>query len=150
MKYSNVGDRILTASMKDGQLVIWSWCGRGLASKSTSGFHPGHNSKFSNLSQLCIQLTSTSGGGTAKVHCDGVAWTCDDMKVITSQSSPTKASGSTDIIPESHVMYVWDSHSGKCLMGILSSHSSLCSALAPHPTLSSVVATAGSDGVLNV
>eukprot|EP00571_Detonula_confervacea_P009850 CAMPEP_0172301324 /NCGR_PEP_ID=MMETSP1058-20130122/3238_1 /TAXON_ID=83371 /ORGANISM="Detonula confervacea, Strain CCMP 353" /LENGTH=2176 /DNA_ID=CAMNT_0013011391 /DNA_START=239 /DNA_END=6769 /DNA_ORIENTATION=- len=159
MQYSNAGYRILTASMKDGQLVIWSWGKEGsmtsagdFASKSTACFHPGPNSKFSNLSQLCIQLTPTSGGGpsTAKVHCDGAAWTCDDMKVITSQSSPTKASGSTDIIPGSHMMYVWDSHSGKCLMGILSSHSSLCSALAPHPTLSSVVATAGSDGVVNV
>ncbi|KAL7540285.1 hypothetical protein ACHAXR_010002 [Thalassiosira sp. AJA248-18] len=127
--------------MKDGNVCIWS------------GFHlgPPMHARFSNISQLCIQLrpVSRDGPNAAKVHCDGVAWTCDDMKVITSQSSPTKAS-STDIIPDSHMIYVWDSDSGKCLMGIISSHSSLCSALAPHPHLSSVVASAGSDGVVNV
>lgn len=139
MKYSSAGDRLLTASIKDGNVCIWS------------GFHAEViPTSFSNISKLCLQLNTASHvAHGSKVHCDGVAWTCDDLKVITSQSCPQKASG-TDIIPDTQMLYVWDSHSGKCLMGINASHSSLCSALAPHPFLPSVVASAGSDGVVNV
>ena len=141
LQYSSAGDRILTASMKDGNVCIWS------------GFHQGPmHAKFSNISQVCIKLSPVSQGGpsTANVHCDGVAWTCDDTKVITSQSSPTKEATITDIIPFSNMIYVWDSLSGQCLLGLMSTHSSLCSALAPHPHLPSVIATAGADGVVNV
>ena len=140
MKYSSAGDRILTASMKDGNVCIWS------------GFHPPPLPvRFVISSQLCIQLgeVSRDGPSTVKVNCDGVAWTCDDMKVITSQSSPAKGR-ETEIIPESQTIFVWDSHTGKCLMGITSSHSSLCPSLAPHPHLPSVFASAGADGAVNV
>lgn len=140
MKYSSAGDRIMTASMKDGNVCIWS------------GFHAAPlPATFCISSQLVIQLSEASrdGSHTVKVNCDGVAWTCDDMKVITSQSTPIKASG-TEIIPESHLIYVWDSHSGKCLMGITSSHNALCPSLAPHPHLSSVFASTGADGAVNV
>ena len=163
MKYSNAGDRILTASMKDGALCIWSWGREGSMTSGTNnssglGSVPpspssrsGSSNKFSNISQLVIQLSPLSGGGpsTAKVHCDGVAWTCDDTKVITAQSSPTiqsmMPSEQMDIIPDSHMIYVWDSHTGRCLLGIMSSHTSLSSALAPHPKLPSVFASAGVD-----
>lgn len=125
--------------------------------------------KFSNVSRLVIKLTPVAGESSAvraqrqkqasaatattpsvRVNCDGVTWTCDDMKIVTSQSSPTKVSDLTEIIPGSQMIYVWDSRSGKCLMGITSSHSSLCSVIAPHPALPSVVASAGADGVVNV
>jgi hypothetical protein len=139
MKYSSAGDRILTASMKDGNVCIWS------------GFHPPPLPvRFTISSQLFIQLRELShDGSNAKVNCDGVAWTCDDTKVITSQSSPMKGSG-IGIIPGSHFICVWDSHTGKCLMGITSSHNSLCPSLAPHPHLPSVFASAGADGAVNV
>jgi WD40 repeat protein len=140
MKYSSAGDRIMTASMKDGNVCIWS------------GFHTAHlPATFCISSQLVIQLSDASrdGSHTVKVNCDGVAWTCNDMKVITSQSTPIKASG-TEIIPESHLIYVWDSHSGKCLLGITSSHNALCPSLAPHPHLPSVFASTGADGAVNV
>jgi WD40 repeat protein len=140
MKYSSAGDRIMTASMKDGNVCIWS------------GFHTSPlPATFCISSQLVIQLSEASrdGSHTVKVNCDGVAWTCDDMKVGTSQSTPIKASG-TEIIPESHLIYVWDSHSGKCLMEITSSHNALCPSLAPHPYLPSVFASTGADGAVNV
>jgi len=159
LKYSNAGDRILTASMKDGVVCIWSWGKEGginmmgnSANPMMSDTHPGPMyTRMSNMSQLLIELTHvTSQQKDASAHCDGVAWTCDDMMVVTSQSTPSKAGDGTDIIPESHMIYVWDSRSGRCLMGIISSHNSLSSTLAPHPTLSSVIATAGADGVVNV
>lgn len=139
IKYSSAGDRILTASEDDGNVCIWS------------GFHTDAvPSRFSNISKLCIQLCSASHvGHGAKVRCDGVAWMCDDLKVVTSQSILANTN-SLDIIPESHMLHVWDSHSGKCLMGISGSHSSISIALAPHPFLPSVVALAGLDGCVNV
>ena len=140
MTYSGAGDRIMTASMKDGIAIIWS------------GFYQGSKYAFSNISKVIIKLNPVSQGGpsTANVHCDGVVWTCDDSMVITSQSSPSKDDTITDIIRNSNMIYVWDSLTGKCLLGIMSSHSSLCSALAPHPHLPSVIATAGADGIVNV
>eukprot|EP00984_Skeletonema_dohrnii_P035801 scaffold35992_cov139-Skeletonema_dohrnii-CCMP3373.AAC.2 len=174
MMYSNAGDRILTASQKDGVVRIWSWSKENTiiidghsSNASVSDFHSdARHTKFSNLSQVMIRLTpvtqrESTGTNTSRrkgvpsssvsqsVNCDGVAWTCDDMKVVTSQSSPLKSTG-TEISPGSQMIYVWDSHSGKCLMGIYSSHTSLCSVLVPHPTVQSVIVSAGSDGIVNV
>ncbi len=173
MMYSNAGDRILTASQKDGVVRIWSWSKENTiiidghsSNASVSDFHSdARHTKFSNLSQVMIRLTPVtqressttnsrrkgvpSSSVSSSVNCDGVAWTCDDMKVVTSQSSPLKPTG-TEINPGSQMIYVWDSHSGKCLMGIYSSHNSLCSVLVPHPTVQSVIVSAGSDGIVNV
>ncbi|KAL7463577.1 hypothetical protein ACHAXS_003932, partial [Conticribra weissflogii] len=173
MKYSNAGDRILTASMKDGVVRVWSWSkeksirsdGNSVNSKVSDFRADKKNAKFENLSQLLIRLTpinnksqsslskrkaaSSATSNLPTVNCDGVAWTCDDMKVVTSQSSPLKTNG-TDIVPGSHMFFVWDSHTGRCLMGISSSHDSLCSTVASHPFIPSIFATAGSDGVVNV
>ncbi|KAL3793670.1 hypothetical protein HJC23_010242 [Cyclotella cryptica] len=176
MKYSSAGDRILTASMKDGVVRVWSWGKESpiiidghSSTTATSDFKSNSNhAKFSHLSQLLIRLTppnqgdsrdavqssrrkglSSASNSASSVHCDGVTWTCNDMKIVTSQSSPAKASG-TDIVPGSHMIYVWDSRSGRCLLGITGSHTSLCSTLVAHPFIPSVVVSAGSDGLVNV
>lgn len=176
MKYSSAGDRILTASMRDGVVRIWSWGKESSiiidghsSNTATSDYkHNSHHAKFSHLSQLLIRLTpahhgdnreagqssrrkglSSASNMSSSVHCDGVTWTCNDMKIVTSQSSPAKASG-TDIVPGSHMIYVWDSRSGRCLLGISGSHTSLCSTLVAHPFIPSVVVSAGSDGLANV
>lgn len=172
MKYSNLGDRILTASMKDGVVRVWSWGKEspiiidGLSSASSaSDFTNNVRNKFSNMSQLLIRLTPvdqrngyegvqssrrkglTSAANTSSsVHCDGVTWTCDDTKIITAQSSPVKTTG-VDIVPGSHMIYVWDSTSGRCLLGINGSHTSLSSTLVAHPFIPSVVVSAGADGL---
>ncbi|KAL9187228.1 hypothetical protein ACHAXT_001331 [Thalassiosira profunda] len=160
MQYSTVGDRLLTASMKEGTVCVWSWGTEGSAGQPARS--PGVHAKFAQLSRLTLDLAPAAGGGAPRtkgarpdapvVHCDGAAWTCDDLKVITSQSSPMKAAGNAiqEIVPGSQMLYVWDSRSGRCLMGITGSHTSLCSAVAPHPSLPTVVATAGADGAIHV
>ena len=170
--YSNSGDRILTASMKDGVVRVWSWGKEtpiiidGHSTTNSEINHPSQ-AKFSNVSQLLIRLTpvnqeqsresthssrrrglSSTTNSPSSVHCDGVTWTCDDTKVVTSQSSPAKAN-STDIVPGSHMIYVWDSVSGRCLLGIYDSHKSLSSTLISHPFIPSVVVSAGADGRIN-
>ena len=172
MKYSNLGDRILTASMKDGVVRVWSWGKEspiiidGLSTAaSASDFTNNAQSKFSNITHLLIRLTpvnqsnSQDGAQTSRrkglasavstsssVHCDGVTWTCDDTKIVTAQSSPAKATG-IEIVPGSHMIYVWDSFSGRCLLGIHGSHTSLSSTLVAHPFIPSVVVSAGADGL---
>ncbi|EED92123.1 WD40-repeat protein, partial [Thalassiosira pseudonana CCMP1335] len=126
MKYSSAGDRLLTASMKDGVVRVWSWGKESpividgipsiIANNEQQAKTTAH--KFFNLSQVLIRLTPIGQGETTT--------------------------------PGSQMIYVWDSQSGKCLMGIASSHTSLCSTLVTHPFLPSVVATAGADGVINV
>lgn len=139
IKYSSAGDRLLTASEDDGNICIWS------------GFPADPSpSRFSNVSKLCIELNTPSyGGHGSKIRCDGVAWSCDDLKVVSSQSIPASATGNA-ILPDSHMLCVWDSYSGKCLMRISDSHTSISIALASHPYLPSVVALAGFDGSVNV
>ena len=176
MIYSSAGDRILTASMKDGIVRVWSWGKEtpifidGRSSAANDSDLPNNNafdSKFNNISQLLIRLTPVNQGekqeaqsskrkglpsatnNSSSVHCDGVIWTCDDTKIVTSQSSPTKTT-ELEIIPGSHIIYVWDSHSGRCLLGIHGAHTALCSTLVAHPFLPSIVVAAGADGIVNV
>lgn len=141
--FSNAGDRLLTASMKDGAVFVWSLT--GVADVSSTS--------LSKVSQLSIQLVpvcwSSRSENLPEVSCDGVAWTCDDSRIVTSQSCPSKSDPAV-IVTGSQMINVWDSRSGKCLMGILSSHDKLCSTIAPHPTLPAVVAFAGADGKINV
>jgi hypothetical protein len=135
IKYSSAGDRMLTASENDGNICIWS----GFPTDSVP-------SRFLNISKLFINLRCEN---ESKVRCEGVAWTCDDLNVVSSQSIPASATG-YDISPGSHMIYVWDSYSGKCLMGVKDSHTAISIALAPHPFLPSVVAVAGLDGCVKV
>ena len=140
--------------MKDGSVIIWSW-----STNISPDIHGSNRPSLHNFSKCQIILVrashvtgkathTTKHGKTTSVFCDSVTWTCNDMTIVTSQSCRTTTC--FDIVPDSHMIYVWDSHTGRCLMGITCSHKSLSRSLAPHPTLSSVLATAGSDGVVNV
>ena len=174
--YSHGGDRILTASQKDGVLRIWAWgkdsrlnFKRKRETKSAAGKSGG----FEGLTQILICLTgfsnvkngqnvkdqtkrrgssrrsTTSGKDGSNVQCDVAVWSSDDEKVITSQTISSKAS-TNEILPGSHIIYVWHSHTGKCLLGIIGSHNSPCPVLAVHPYDSSILASAGADGCLHV
>ena len=57
---------------------------------------------------------------------------------------------SNEIVPGSHVIYVWDSFTGKCLLGIFGFHNSPCPVLAAHPFDSSILASGGADGCLHL
>ncbi len=191
--YSNKGDRILTASQKDGVIRIWSWGGPKfenleqiiirltMPSHCTDSTNYGNNNKTSsNQSQQTNNTnnrantlnsvsstanngasasglgrrrgTSASSGereGSANIQCDVASWTSDDSKIISSQTCQIKAT-SKEIVPGSHVLYVWDSRTGQCLTGIHSSHTAACPVLVSHPADASIFASAGGDGKVNV
>lgn len=163
IKYSNNGDRLITASQKDGVVRVWSW------GSETSNASDG-NIKIEQIRQIYIRMepphhllkkkTNNSahmpgsrrrGGDSSsqKSHvltrCDVATWSTDDSRVITSQSSIIKATDN-DIIPGSHILYIWDSITGDCLIGIHGSHEKPCPVLLSHPIDSSILVSAGADG----
>ena len=154
LQYSQKGDRILSASQKDGVARIWSW------SVDPAGQLVGIRSK---PSHILIKLSNPASlqdkkkdaadknrrrpnrGASARISCDVASWTCDDSKVVTSQCELEKQTGS-DILPGSQYIFLWDSHTGDCLLGISNAHSMQCPVVIPHPTDPSIVCSAGADG----
>lgn len=157
LSYSSVGDKILSASQKDGVVRIWTIGSPRMVEKGESG-----------ISQIVIKLVdpkslSSRGrhqtsrrvhGGSnrsdaIKVSCDVALWTHDDANIITSQSVLVKQSGS-EIQPGSQHIFLWDSNTGQCLLGISGAHTMQCPLVVPHPTNSSLVCTAGADGIAKI
>ena len=161
LAYSRAGDRILSASQKDGVIRIWS-----LGMNFVASGRNGHVTGERGVTQIVIKLTdpcsstekpshsrrgpgNTSRSETSKVSCDAAVWSHDDSRVITSQSILLKQNGS-DIQPGSQYLFLWHSSSGHCLMGISGAHTSQCPVVIPHPTDSSIVCTAAADGFAKV
>jgi len=160
LRYSHAGDRILSASQKDGNARIWSWSVK-------KGVHtPRSPSGLSDMKQIVLKLTKVDaasqrslpprrrGAGPATtagsaITCDVAVWTADDSKVVTSQCCPTTSSG-VEITPGSQSILIWDSWTGSCLMGITSAHEMQCPVVVPHPVDPGIIISAGADGFAKV
>lgn len=159
LQYSHAGDRILTGSQKDGVVRIWSW---GMdRTPSSSGQSQSHrDAPGGQSSHILIKLTnpnsSASSNGqasgrrprrtpTSKISCDVAAWICDDTKIVTSQCELVKQSTS-EAVAGSQFIFLWDSYSGNCLLGISEAHKMQCPVVIPHPTDATILCTAGADG----
>eukprot|EP00554_Chaetoceros_debilis_P015653 CAMPEP_0194125116 /NCGR_PEP_ID=MMETSP0150-20130528/59296_1 /TAXON_ID=122233 /ORGANISM="Chaetoceros debilis, Strain MM31A-1" /LENGTH=2581 /DNA_ID=CAMNT_0038818909 /DNA_START=110 /DNA_END=7855 /DNA_ORIENTATION=- len=167
VEYSRMGDRLLTASQKDGVVRIWSW-------GTETAKAPDGTLKMDHIKQVYVRLepplhlqkkrksNSSSGpsnrrrGGSSEsqkssliIHCDVAKWTADDTKIITSQTCVEKHI-SVEIVPGTHIIYVWDSILGTCLIGLPSAHEKACPVLFSHPFDSSMIVSAGLDGSAKV
>lgn len=162
IKYSNEGDRLLTASQKDGVVRIWSW-------GCETNRHSGESIKIDQVRQIYLRMVpppqcqnssseasapgrrsrSTASKSNLQVNCDIATWTSDDSKVVTSQCCPVSASGS-NIVPGSQVVHVWDSMTGYCIITLPSAHTKPCSVLISHPFDPTVMASAGADGFARI
>lgn len=172
LHYSNAGDRILTASQRDGVARVWSWGSESddHAAPSNACVTDSGGKKFSDLKQILIRLTNptvavglsdagtrssrrrggtSSSSGVSNPFCDVAVWTSDDSKIVTSQCCMVQPACNS-IVPGSHFLLIWDSHTGQCLMGISEAHAETCSVLVPHPTNSSILCSAGADGRVNL
>lgn len=170
LKYSYGGDRLLSASQRDGVARIWSWSGDPMVSSDTAAnvSSPGSGNKNCHVSHITIKLTnpeklpSRENGGSrsnrqrpartsaaSTISCDVAAWMKDDSKIVTSQSELVKQS-SSEIQPGSQYIFVWDSFSGHCLLGIRSAHSKQCPVVLPHPMLSNILCSGGADGLIKL
>eukprot|EP00980_Cylindrotheca_fusiformis_P006269 scaffold1340_cov122-Cylindrotheca_fusiformis.AAC.12 len=161
LSYSHAGDRILSASQKEGVVRIW-FLGKELADLSRDG----PRIEERGVRHIVIRLTNpassnqpqsssrrrpgqSSQSDTSKVSCDVAVWSHDDSKVLTSQSVLVKQSGA-DVQPGSQFLFLWDSMTGQCLIGISGAHSMQCPVVIPHPTDCSLVCTAGADGLVKL
>jgi WD40 repeat protein len=167
LHYSHAGDRIVTASQKDGNARIWSFGGAPRSQSSSQG--GSLRNRFLDPKQIVLRLSKISragngstparparrrGGSSASssassVTCDVAVWTSDDSKIVTSQSCPAKGD-SQDIIPGSQLLLVWDSWTGNCLLAIKQAHSQQCPVVVTHPLEPSIMCSAGADGVAKV
>ena len=153
LKYSNAGDRIMTGSQKDGVVRLWSWNADPIIPDSMLA----NNDR--GLRHIVIKLTDPMAaksddtrktrrrGGAAGAHTaatielDTAVWSNDDSRIITSQSQPLKNS----IVPGSNYLFIWDSLTGHCLLGIAQPHDMSCQVLLPHPTDSSILCSASKE-----
>ena len=169
IQYSRLGDRLITASQKDGVVRVWSWGND--TSKGLDG-----SSKIDHIKQIFIRLeppqhlieqrtnassertgstsrrrqrNSSSQNSSLHTQCDVATWTADDTKIITSQSCVAKQTD-TEIIPGSHLIFVWHSQSGNCLIGLPGAHEKPCPVLSSHPFDSSIIVSAGADGLVKI
>ncbi len=166
LHYSHAGDRIVTASQKDGNARIWSFGTFRTRHLSREG---NFRSRFLDPKQIVLRLSNVNAGAhgnaqarpsrrrggssasssASSVTCDVAVWTSDDTKIVTSQSCPGK-SNSQDILPGSQLLLVWDSWSGNCLLAIKQAHSQQCPVVITHPLEPSIICSAGLDGVAKV
>lgn len=163
LQYSHSGDRLLTASQKDGVVKIYAW-----NADPTLLPRDARSSQAVKTSQIVIQLTkpraaqlpssSDSGpqaprrrprGSPSSVSCDVACWICDDTKVVTAQSELVKESG-TEINPGSQFIFLWDSHTGSCLLGIAGAHEKQCPAVIPHTSDPALFCSIGADGFMKL
>lgn len=151
---------MLTASQKDGVVRIWSWGNEttrnndGISIEQVRQIYlrmaPPQPQQESTINTNPRRRRSASSSKPSmQVNCDMATWTSDDSKVITSQCCLSSPNG-TDIVPESQIIYVWDSRTGHCLLGFPSAHEQSCSVILPHPIDPSIIVSAGEDGVAKV
>ena len=154
LQYSSKGNRLLSASQKDGVIRIWSWNVDPVACGEEKPAHthivikltnPGSSARLSSDGPRRRPIR-TAG---APVSCDVASWVCDDTRIVTSQCELLKQS-STAIAPGSQYIFVWDSMSGDCLLGFHGAHSMQCPVIIPHPKEPSIFCSGGADGVLKL
>lgn len=154
LNYSNAGDRIMSGSQKDGVVRLWSWDIDPIIPDSELP------KKDRGLRHIVIKLTnpmvsaaaesrkarrrgaSGAAASTAStIELDTAVWSSDDTRIITSQSQPIKKG----IVPNSNFVFVWDSRTGHCLLGIAQPHAVSVQVLLPHPTDPSIFCSAGKE-----
>ena len=163
LHYSSNGDRILSASQKDGVVRIWSFtCDPSQVERELGSMITTPSARNFRVSHIVIKLSSMSSktqkqqipigarrgpsrGSESNVSCDVAIWCRDDECIITSQCELVKQT-SNDILPGSQYIFVWDSHTGQCLLGIAGAHTKQCAVVIPHPKEPSLVCSAGADG----
>lgn len=158
LQYSHQGDRLLSASQKDGVVRIWSWATDPVQlSPSSVNRQTSHIliklSNPSTLEKIAESQPSrrrpNSKTASTRISCDVATWVNDDSKVITSQCELEKQNR-IDILAGSQYIFLWDSYTGNCLLGISNGHTMPCPVVIPHPNDPTVLCSAGADGLVKL
>jgi hypothetical protein len=152
LQYSFKGDRLLSASQRDGVVRIWTW---NFAASDGVGGHPTHvhiklvNPNASSNSSSFRSRGRANRGTPSVVSCDSAAWVADDTRIVTSQCETLKAN-SNEIVPGSQYIFLWDSLKGHCLLGLADAHTMQCPVVVPHPIDTNLFCSAGADGMVKL
>jgi WD40 repeat protein len=151
ISFSMLGDRLLTGSMDDGTARVWSWgrAYRGLRHVVLMASQHEHASRVAGVGSAGGRVkgnTGRRGGGAGsrgpKTVLDNVVWTCDDTRIITSQSAKNLRPG----IDESRQkIKVWDSFTGQLLLQ-WNAHMRGASSMSSNPSHPDCLVTVGADG----
>jgi len=140
VEWSKRGDRLLTFASRDPAVRVWTWP----SGSSETRFRIKPRSLV--LSALASPSTD-SKGKKLPVFVHSAAWTCDDARVITSQSLLPKVYLNEPEGFWDQRTCVWDAVSGSLLWS-LRAHRRQAGLIRPHPTLPHIVATGGEDGLV--
>jgi WD40 repeat protein len=170
--FNVAGDRLLTGSILDGTVRIWSFSGNfsrceqiilSVVDRDDKQFLDQQQAVNSSLSKLHSRRASRKKGSSS-IELSGVAWCCDDRSVVTLQSLAVtdKAVTSNDEDDKSGVqaymhckLKLWSAFTGQLLHVLEFNEMNMWQAidaqiLVTHPVDSSIVLTAGKDGLITV
>ena len=151
LRFSNEGDRIVTGSLLDGTVRIWSF-----------------NRDFTKNDHIVLVMadddeegSSAAGGKNRggrrtmnrqknKPQVNSVCWTKNDLRVVTLQSVHSDCDSKALKVVASTRLKVWDSVTGDLLRVISCVSTVTANVLYPHPLDPSVVLTGGEDGYVAV
>jgi WD40 repeat protein len=149
LRFSNEGDRIVTGSLLDGTVRIWTF---------TKNFNKNDHIV---LVMADDDEEGLSGGGNRggrrtmnrqknKPQVNSVCWTKNDASVITLQSVQVGGDVKSPRIIASTRLKVWDSVTGDLLRVIPCVSAVTANVLYPHPLDPTIVLTGGEDGMVIV
>lgn len=153
-RFSNLGERLLTASSKDGTVRIWSFT-KDMIKTEVIILNMNDDSDFGvneYESHNRLGRRNRAARNVSKSLVYNACWSCDD-RVIVVLHSCLPDSNQTIPSDKSKVLYtkirVHDSLSGEMLSSMMVSEAT-AHVLAMHPLKPSIIFTSGEDGLLNV
>jgi WD40 repeat protein len=155
LRFNNLGDRIVTGSLSDGTVRIWSFNHNYTKNEQVVLVLKDDDSLEHILSDSMTTSRRAVRQRQMKTESFNAAWTSDDMRVITLQSVVTSTSSALssnsnkDQIQPTRLK-VWDSMTGDLLRTIPFVGQVACKVLSTHPTDPTIAVTCGMDGFINV
>ena len=150
LRFSNEGDRIVTGSLLDGTVRIWSFIKDFSKNDHIVLVMADDDEEASSSSGVSRGSRRTMIRQKNKAHVNSVCWTKNDLRVVTLQSVQVGADNKHLKIIASTRLKVWDSVTGDLLRVIPCVSTVTANVLYPHPLDPAVILTGGDDGIVSV
>lgn len=155
IKFSKLGDRLVTASLNDGTVRIWAFNRTYTKNEHIILVLKDDDSPDvpSNTMEPSLFSSRRTTKKQLKTEAFNVAWTCDDTRILTLQSVVTSSFVSLASSKESMQptrLKIWDSFTGDLLRTVPLVGQVACKLLCPHPLQPSIALTSGLDGMVNI
>jgi WD40 repeat protein len=147
VRFSNLGDRLVSGSLLDGTVRIWSFS-KDFTKSDHIVLVMAEDDEEASTMTFAGRGRRGANRKKTKAQVYNVCWTMDDLRVVTLQSVQTSASDGVSASPTR--LKMWDSMTGDLLRVIATASSTTAKTLFPHPTDPAIILTAGEDGFLNL